>query len=91
MNIVIKIFLIIDSLIKHQKIKKPSFFKCQGKCLYMWGYKFVNVTEFNKMYKKKIHINKIQSGSWYNFIKLKSKIVIFFGKKFCNLINCEYN
>lgn len=61
-NIVARMYLTIDSLIEHQKCKKPGFLKRRGYFSCMWGYELAEVAGFDKAQAKEVHIDQSHSG-----------------------------
>jgi len=88
-NIVVRMYLTIDSLIEHQKSKKPGFLTRQRNRPYMWGYELTQVAELNKAHAKEVRIDKARSGGWYDLTEPKSEIAILFGNKFGDLIKYD--
>ncbi|XTI83928.1 hypothetical protein V2W45_1327221 [Cenococcum geophilum] len=88
-NIVARMYLTIDSLIEHQKCKKPGFLTRQRDRPYMWGYELTDVAELNEACAKGVRIDKARSGGWYDLTEPKSEIAILFGRKFGDLIKYE--
>jgi hypothetical protein len=88
-DIVVRMYMTIDSLIEHQKRKKPGIFTRKRNHPYMWGYEFADVAESNEALAKKVRINKAQSGGWYDLTDPKSELVTLFGKKFGDVMRYE--
>ena len=88
-NIVTRMYLTINSLIEHQKCKKPGLLKRQGNRPCMWGYELTEVAGSNEAQAKWVRIDKSQSGGWYDLTEPKSKIAILFGQKFGDLVQYE--
>lgn len=88
-NIVVRMFLTIDSLIEHQKSKKPGILTRQRNRPCMWGYELAEVAELNQACAKRVRVDRSRSGGWYDLTEPKSEIAIFFGSKLGDLIKYE--
>lgn len=89
-DIIRNMYLALDTLVEHQKRKKPGRF---GRFMRtdhnLWGYDLADVAGFDEVPLKTFSIDKERCGGWDELTDPEHRIVVLFGNNFGELIKYE--